>query len=238
MEGDMNGAKSLLDGLLGGLTQGGGLGGGLGGLAESAMKTWNAQSKTTQGAIGGAVLGTLLTKGGRNVLGSGAEIGGAALIGALAMKAFAAWQDGSAATDAAAAPMQDPTGTSFLPKDAAQADDLAARLLQAMVAAVKADGTVGEAEREAVNVQVAQLKMDGNDASAVIAQEMAAPLDVGRIAGLARNPEEAAAIYTASALVVNRNGAAEKGYLGMLAARLGLEPALVNHLNAVAGGAA
>jgi uncharacterized membrane protein YebE (DUF533 family) len=230
----MNGAKSLLDGLLGGLTQGGGLGD----LAGKAMKTWNAQSKTTQGAIGGAVLGTILTKGGRHVLGSGAEIGGAALIGALAMKAFSAWQAGSATSTTAAAPMPDPAGTTFLPHDPGQADDLAARLLQAMVAAVKADGTVGDAEREAVNAQVAQLQMEGNDASTVIAQEMAAPLDVGRIAGLARNPEEAAAIYTASALVVNRNGAAEKGYLAMLAARLGLDQALVDHLNAVAGGAA
>jgi uncharacterized membrane protein YebE (DUF533 family) len=234
MEGDMNGAKSLLDGLLGGL----GGSGGLGGIAEQALKTWNSQSKTTQGAIGGAVLGTLFTKGGRQVLGSGAEIGGAALIGALAMKAFAAWQAGSAASTTAAAPMPDPTGSVFLPHDQGQADDLAARLLQAMVAAVKADGTVGDAERDAVNAQVAQLKMAGSDASALIAQEMSLPLDPGRIAGLARNPEEAAAIYTASALVVNRNGAAEKGYLAMLAARLGLDQALVDHLNAVAGGAA
>ena len=234
----MNGAKSLLDGLLGGLTKGGGLGGGLGDLAGKAMETWNNQSKTTQGAIGGAVLGTLFTRGGRQALGAGAEIGGAALIGALAMKAFAAWQAGSAATETAAAPMPDPAGTTFLPQDAGQADDLAARLLQAMVAAAKADGTIGEAEREAVNAQVAHLKMAGSDASAVIAQEMAAPLDVGRIAGLARNPEEAAAIYTASALVVNRSGAAEKGYLAMLAARLGLDQALVDHLNAVAGGSA
>ena len=229
----MNGAKSLLDGLLGGLTQGGGLGD----LAGKAMETWNNQSKTTQGAIGGAVLGTLFTKGGRQVLGSGAQIGGAALIGALAMKAFSAWQAGDGSDTVAAAPMPDPSGTGFLPKDAAEADDLATRLLQAMVAAVKADGTVGDAEREAVNAQVAQLQMEGNEASAIIAEEMAAPLDVGRIAGLARNAEEAAAIYTASALVVNRNGAAEKGYLAMLSARLGLEPALVDHLNAVAGGA-
>ena len=232
----MNGATSLLNGLLGGLTQGGGLGS-LGGLAEQAMKSWNSQSKTTQGAIGGAVLGTLFTKGGRQVLGSGAQIGGAALVGALAMKAFAAWQSGSAASTTAAAPMPDPAGTTFLPHDPAAADDLAARLLQAMVAAVKADGTVSDAERVAGNAQVAQLQMAGNDASAVIAQEMAAPLDPGRIAGLARNAEEAAAIYTASALVVNRNGAAEKGYLSMLAARLGLEQGLVDHLNAVAGGA-
>lgn len=228
----MNGAKSLLDGLLGGL----GGSGGLGGIAEQAMKTWSSQSRTTQGAIGGAVLGTLFTKGGRQVLGPGAEIGGAALVGALAMKAFAAWQTGSAASTTAAAPMPDPAGTTFLPHDPVAADDLAARLLQAMIAAVKADGTVSDAERAAVTAQVTQLKLAGNDASAVIAEEMAAPLDAGRIAALARTSEEAAAIYTASALVVNRNGPSEKGYLALLAARLGLDAALIDHLNAASSG--
>jgi uncharacterized membrane protein YebE (DUF533 family) len=232
----MNGAKMLLDGLLGGLTQMTG-NQGLGNLAGQAKKAWDGQSGLTKGAIGGAVLGTLLTKGGRRALGTGAEIGGAALVGALAMKAFEAWKSGAAAGSTASAPMPSPGGTAFLPTDPAAADDLSARLLQAMVAAVKADGQVTDAEREAVNAQVAQLKMAGDAASSVIAEEMNAPLDPGRIAALARTPEEAAAIYTASALVVNQAGPAEKGYLAMLAARLGLEPALVDHLNATANGA-
>jgi uncharacterized membrane protein YebE (DUF533 family) len=228
----MIGAKNLLDGLLGGLGQLTG-GQGLGGVADQAKKAWDGQSTLTKGAIGGAVLGTLLTRGGRRALGTGMEIGGAALVGALAMKAFEAWKSGSAA--GSDAPLPDPSGTSFLPGDQAAADDLSARLLQAMVAAVKADGQVTDTEREAVNAQVAQLKIDGSAASTVIAEEMAAPMDAGRIAALACTPEEAAAIYTASALVVNRNGAAEKGYLAMLAARLGLDPALIDHLNATTG---
>lgn len=224
----MNGAKMLLDSLLGGLGQMTG-GKGLGDLGNQAKQTWDSQSSLTKGAIGGAVLGTLLTKGGRRMLGTGIEIGGAALVGALAMKAFESWKTGGTGPEVA-----DPTGTAFLPADQVAADDLSARLLQAMVAAVKADGHVTDAEREAVNAQIATLKMAGDTASTLIAEEMAAPLDAGRIAALARSPEEAAAIYTASALVVNREGAAERGYLAMLAARLGLEPGLVQQLEAQA----
>ncbi len=231
----MNGARRLLDGLLVGLGQMTG-GKGLGELADQARKTWDDQSALTKGAIGGAVLATLFTRGGRRVLGSGLEIGGAALVGALAMKAYESWLAGAVPSAGGAG---DPTGTAFLPADPAAADDLAARLLQAMVAAVKADGQVTDAERAAVNAQVAQLQMAGDAASALIAAEMDAALDPGRIASLARSPEEAAAIYTASALVVNRQGAAEKGYLAMLAARLGLDAGLVAHLDAqVAGSAA
>lgn len=228
----MNGAKLLLDGLLGGLGQIT-AGRGLGELAGQAKKGWDGQSALTKGAIGGAVLATLFTKGGRRVLGSGLEIGGAALVGALAMKAYENWQTGAAAQAGA---VRDPLGTVFLPADDAAADDLATRLLQAMVAAVKADGQVTDAERAAVNAQVAELRMAGEAASAIIAEEMEAALDPGRIAALARSPEEAAAIYTASALVVNRAGAAEKGYLAMLAARLGLDARLVAHLDAQVAG--
>lgn len=238
----MSGTKSLMGGLLNELTKmAGGSGGvaGLGSIADQAMKAWNGQSTATKGALGGALIGALLSRGGRQLLTTGAEVGGAALIGALAMKAVEGWRSGATAgATAPGGPVPDPGGTAYLPADPAAADDLAQRLLQAMVAAVKADGQVTDAERQAVNDQVATLKMAGDAASAVIAQELAAPLDAGRIAALARSPEEAAAIYTASALVVNREGAAEKGYLAMLAARLGLEPGLVAHLDATAAGAA
>lgn len=232
----MTSTKSLMGGLLSELTKmTGGTGGasGVGGLADQAMKAWNSQSTATKGALGGALVGALLSSGGRKLLGTGVEIGGAALVGALAMKAVDAWKTGATA-DAGAGPVPDPGGTAYLPSDPLAADDLVRKLLQAMVAAVKADGQVSDAEREAVNSQVAKLKMAGDAASAVIAEELSAPLDPGRIAALAASPEEAAAIYTASALVVNREGAAEKGYLAMLAARLQLDPGLVAHLNATA----
>lgn len=230
----MIGAKSLLDSLLGqvgSLTQGQGAGG----LGDKAKTAWNNQSGLGKGAIAGGLLGILMTGSGRKLLGTGVKVGGAALIGGLAYKAYEDWKAGKSASEAPAGPMAlpQPDGTAFLPIDPIQANDLSARLLQAMVAAAKADGHVTPDERARIDSQLATLGL-GAEASAMIAAELDMPLDAGRIAALARSEEEAAEIYAASLLTVDPNGPAEKGYLAMLAARLNLHPGLVAHLHAKA----
>ena len=233
----MKDAKSMLDGLLG---QVGGLAGGLtggqgaGGLADKAKGAWNNQSTLGKGAIAGGLLGILMTGGGRKLLGTGMKVGGAALIGGLAYKAYEDWKAGkSASADQGPVALPKPDGTAFLPSDIDAANDLSARLLQAMVAAAKADGHVTPDERSRIDVQLATLGL-GAEAHGMIAAELDAPLDPGRIAALARSEEEAAEIYAASLLVVDEAGAAERGYLAMLAARLNLDPGLVAHLHAKA----
>lgn len=232
-------AKSLLDTVMAQVNQATGPSGsgasgslGAGGLASKAKEVWGNQSTLGKGAIAGGLLGVLMSGKGRKMLGKGVQIGGAALIGGLAYKAYQDWQAGKSPV-AAGGPvaLPAPEGTRFLPSDAGLANDLAARLLQAMVAAAKADGHVTPDERARIDAQLYALGLEA-EASALIAAELDSPLDPGRIAALARNEEEAAEIYAASLLVVNPNGAAEKGYLAMLAARLNLDPGLVAHLHA------
>jgi len=230
----MNGAKSLLDSLLGqvgSLSQGQGASG----LGAKAKQAWSGQSGMGKGAIAGGLLGVLMAGGGRKMLGTGVQVGGAALIGGLAYKAYEDWKAGKSATAATTGPLALPTpeGTAFMPSDPLQANDLSTRLVQAMVAAAKADGHVTPEERDRINTQLSALGLEA-DAQAMIAAELDTPLDPGRIAALARNEEEAAEIYAASLLTVDPNGAAEKGYLSMLAARLKLDPGLVAHLHAKA----
>ncbi|HSF63105.1 MAG TPA: tellurite resistance TerB family protein [Paracoccaceae bacterium] len=236
----MRNARSLLDSLMGGLsapggTPGAGAAGGLGGIARQAQSALSGQSALTKGAIAGGLLGVLLGgKDTRRLAGSALKVGGAALVGGLAYKAWTDWQAGKQAQ--AAAPdtpvaLPAPEGTAFLPSDPGAADDLSTRLLQAMVAAAKADGHVTAMERRRIGTQLDTLGL-GPEAQALITDELDAPLDVGRIAGLARTPEEAAEVYAASLLVVDPEAPAEKGYLAMLAARLQLDPGLVSHLHA------
>ncbi|MFN4155617.1 MAG: tellurite resistance TerB family protein [Paracoccaceae bacterium] len=230
-------AKSLLDSVIGQVNQA--TGGQIGvqsadDLGQKAKELWGGQSTLGKGAIAGGLMGILMTKGGRRMLGTGARVGGAALIGGLAYKAWQDWKDGKAVTtEPGPVALPQPGDTRFLPTDAAQANDLSARLLQAMVAAAKADGHVTADERARIDGQLAALGLEA-EASALIAAELDAPLDAGRIAALARTEEEAAEIYAASLLVVDADGAAEKGYLAMLAARLQLDAGLVAHLHAKA----
>jgi uncharacterized membrane protein YebE (DUF533 family) len=226
-------AKSLLDTLMGGLSQATG-GQGAKGLADKAKGAWDGQSTLGKGAIAGGLLGILLTNGGRRLLGTGVKVGGAALIGSLAYKAYEDWKAGKSLT-AADDPMQlpAPDGTAFQPGDADAADDLATRILQAMIAAAKADGHVTADERARIDGALANLGL-GVDATAMIAAELDMPLDVGRVAALATTEAEATQIYAASLLAVDEDAPAEKGYLAMLAARMNLDPGLVAHLHAKA----
>jgi uncharacterized membrane protein YebE (DUF533 family) len=224
MEAMMLNAKSLLDSLLGGVNQVTG-GQGAKGLVDKAKGAWDSQSALGKGAIAGGLLGVLMTSGGRRLLGTGLKIGGMAAIGGMAYKAYDDWKKGQGATALPA-----PEETDFLPSDADRADEMATHLLQAMIAAAKADGHVTPEERARIDGQLANLGLE-DEAAALIAAELDAPLDVGRIAGLAKTEAEAAQIYAASLLSVDPEGAAEKGYLAMLAARLKLDPALVARLH-------
>jgi uncharacterized membrane protein YebE (DUF533 family) len=231
----MTNARSLLDNLFASAKDLTG-GAGAGDLARKAKEGWNSQSTLTKGAIAGGLLGVLLSGNARRLVGTGVKVGGAALIGGLAYKAYEDWKAGKAAPEVAGAPSGEPLALpepspAFLPTDAAAANDLAERLVQAMVAAAKADGHVTPDERARIDRQLAQLGLAA-EAQALIAAELDSPLDVGRIAALARTPEEAAEVYAASLLVVDSAAAAEKGYLAMLAARLGLADDLVAHLHA------
>jgi uncharacterized membrane protein YebE (DUF533 family) len=203
-------------------------------LAAKAKTGWQAQDSLTKGAIAGGLLGVLLSGNARRLVGTGVKLGGAALIGGLAFKAYEDWQAGKTAQSSAPdgpIALPEPSGA-FLPTDAAAAEDLARRLLQAMIAATKADGQVTPAERANITAHLPQLGL-GPEAQAMIQAELDAPLDFNQIAALARTEAEAAEIYAASLLAVDPEGATEKGYLAMLAARLHLDAGLVAHLHAI-----
>lgn len=216
-------ARELLDTITGGR--------GLQGLADRAKDTWDGQSNLGKGAIAGGLAAILLTQGGRRMLGTGLKVGGAALIGGLAYQAYQDWKAGKDPAAASAGELPSPDGTAFLPADGEAADDLAGRLVQAMVAAARADGHVTPDERGRIDEALGKLGLAA-EGQALIRAELDAPLDVRRIAALARTEEEAAEIYAATLLVVDQESIEEKGYLAMLAAALNLDPDLVRHLHA------
>lgn len=197
-----------------------------------AKTVWGEQSTLTKGAIAGGLLGVLLSGNARRLVGTGVKVGGAALIGGLAFKAYEDWKSGKAAAPVADGPLALPEPSeAFLPQNPASAETLSRHLLHAMIAAAKADGQVTAEERARIADALPQLGF-GQDAQDLIAAELDAPLDLGALAALAQTEEEAAEIYAASLLAIDPEGAAEKGYLAMLAARLKLDAGLVDHLHA------
>lgn len=212
------------------------LGGQAGQATDGASKA-NTFGGLAGGALAGGLVGLLTgTKTGRK-LGKGALVyGGTALLGGLAYKAWRDWQNGKpapipqAATAAGAAlPPMPPSGSAFLPQPGEEAD-LNRALIRAMIGAAKADGRVDAEEQQRIFHHINTLGVDAATRSFVM-DELAKPLDLDAIVASATCPETAAEIYVASLIAIDPSGAAEKGYLSMLAVRLKLDPGLVDHLH-------
>lgn len=226
-------AKSLLDRFLG--AQAGSGSGGLAGAARDALARGGGPGGFLGGAATGGVLGLLL--GGKKMRKMGGGVlshGGAAVLGALAYRAWQNWQQGQAPATAAAPASLDTAGVEprFLPEAAPAADgqpfELA--LMRAMVAAANADGHIDAAERTRIFEQVDRLGFDP-EAKAMMFDLLAKPPGVSEVAAAARTPEQASELYLAARLAVDPDHPAERAYLQSLAHRLNLAPELAAHLD-------
>jgi uncharacterized membrane protein YebE (DUF533 family) len=195
------------------------------------------------GALAGGLAGILLgTKQGRKIAGTAATVGGMALVGALAYGAYKNWQSGRAPVQADAGRpsvplLPPPRDTPFNPASESEQQSLGLSLMRAMIAAAKSDGHVDATEQANIFAQLDKLNLSAEE-KAFVLDELRKPLDVDAVASGARTPEQAAEIYVASLLAIDVDNPAERGYLAMLAARLNLDPKLVDHLHATVEGAA
>jgi uncharacterized membrane protein YebE (DUF533 family) len=188
------------------------------------------------GALAAVLLGT---KTGRDVTGNAAVLGGLAAIAGLGYQAYKNYQSGQqpAAPEAASQPIALPPADSpFHPQSPALSNDFALTLLQAMIAAAKADGHIDDAERARIMAKVQVSGLD-SQAEAFIEKELADPISMDALAAAAKTEEQKVEIYTASRLTVDPDNRAERGYLDLLAGRLGLADALVDHIEATVSGA-
>jgi uncharacterized membrane protein YebE (DUF533 family) len=103
-------------------------------------------------------------------------------------------------------------------------------LIEAMVGAAKADGTIDAAERARILDRLAEqgaLEAEG----AWILALMEKPFDLeGLVARVADDPVLAGQVYAASLVAINMDTAAEQAYLTMLATRLGLSEAVTTDI--------
>jgi len=190
------------------------------------------------GLAGGALASAFMGKKGRKLTKSAVKVGGLALVGGLAYKAWQNHKQGAASAETASAtrvtapPVADvPQGTGFLPApgDEAGAQQLSQLMVLAMISAAKADGQVDTRESGMILQQVNSLPLD-DEAKGFLFAEYSKPLDIERLVAAVDSPEHAAEVYAASALVVHPTSPAERFYLDSLARGLGLEAGLAREL--------
>ncbi|WP_419897640.1 tellurite resistance TerB family protein [Roseomonas sp. USHLN139] len=208
-----------------------------GGMAEAAKRALGGQGGVGSLAMGGAagsLLGLLVGGKKKGRLGGALSHGGAAMLGALASRAYENWQQGKAPSQAPVAAPQEAERVpqKFLPAAAAGSDGqpFELSLIRAMIAAAKADGHIDEAERRLIFERVGQMGLDA-EGKAFVFDALAGNAGVSEIAALAATPEQASEIYLASRLAVDTTQPEERAWLEALAGRLRLPEGLAAHLD-------
>lgn len=184
------------------------------------------------GLAGGVLANALGSKKGKKLAGSALKLGGLALVGGLAYKAWQNYQQGERLNPTGAVEPP-PTGGAFLPaaSDAASTQALSLLLARAMIAAAKADGQIDTQESQAILNQINGLDLPAED-KAFLFEEYGRPLDIESLTSAVDSPEHGAEVYAASILMLEPPSAPEQIYLDTLARGLGLEAGLVEQIHA------
>lgn len=190
------------------------------------------------GALATLLLGT---KTGRSLTGNAVKLGGVAAVAGLGYLAYKNYKEGKAAPSPAAQQAEPellppPPESPFNPQSSMFSNDFALTLVRAMIAAAKADGHIDSEERAAIMQKVEAVDL-GSEAQAFLENELANPTDIDALVSAARTEEQKVELYTASRLAIEPDSRAERGYLDLLAGRLQLPDALVDHIEATVSAA-
>lgn len=224
--------KALLDQFLGGSTAGG-----LRNAGQSMKNRLDQQTGSggfVRGAAAGGLLGLLLGgKGLGKMAGGVLGYGGAAAVGALALKAYQDYQQRTSGVPTLTPEQFANLRPDALPHAQPAADGGAFQLVlvRAMIGAAKADGHVDAAEQQRLFAEVERRGLDA-EAKAFVFDLLSQPVDLGSIAGAVATPEQGAEVYLASRMAIDPDVPAERAYLDALATRLKLPAELRATLDA------
>ncbi len=219
--------KTLLDQVMGG-----------GRSVKGKLDQYSGSGGFMRGAAAGGLLGLLLGGKGLGKMAGGAlRYGGAAALGALALKAYQNYQQKKAAGPVSMTPEQfAQLSPDALPhaQPAADGGPFQLVLIRAMVGATKADGHIDATEQQRLFNEVERMELDG-EAKAFVFDLLSQDVDMGSIVGAVSTPEQGAEVYLASRMAIDPDVAVERAYLDALAARLKLPAELRAQLDSHAG---
>jgi uncharacterized membrane protein YebE (DUF533 family) len=203
---------------------------GAGAAIDRAKDMAKQNPMATGAALGGLAALLLGTQAGRDA----AKLGGLAVLGGLAYKAYKNHQDGKPLT--AGIPGLDalaPQGSGFGHDDHGQ--EAALLMARAMIAAAAADGIVDADERARILGKMKEGGV-GDEAAKFLNDELAHPASAEDIAASVGGSKELAAqVYAAAVFGAHAASQPERLFLAQLARALGLDPDLAAHIGAAMG---
>lgn len=185
------------------------------------------------GALSGGALALLMgNKKFRKMGTKVAAYGGAAALGALALRAYQDWQSKPVQAEplkvnqpfSAATPVSLPTPV---------LEERSRTILIAMIAAAKADGHLSADEQALLDQEFAKLSTAASERQ-WLQEQLNQAADPAAVAALVKSPEEGAEVYLASVLISGADSFMERAYLDELARQLALEDGFKQHLESLA----
>ena len=188
------------------------------------------------GGLGALILGT---GAGRALAGSAVRLGGLALIGGLAYKAYQNYQQGLPPLGGKPPTQQGliaaPQGSGFEPD--AVTHESAVLYIRAMIAAAAADGRIDATEQQKILGGLQQAGMN-EDAQQFLSSEINNPATVEDLAAAVSSPQDAVQVYTAARIAVDVDNDEEHEFLAQLAEALDIDEKLAAQVDAAARGTA
>ena len=199
------------------------------------LKEYTTGKKGMATAAGVGALAALILGGGKpgKAVSRTVKLGSMAVVGGLAWQAYKNWQEGKSPSESGSIELDQlapPKDEGFVPESDIGQADLANTLVLAMITAAKADGRVTDDEKVQIKNGLIELGVVVPDQQEMD-ELLASPLDINAIVDGVKNEKQATEVYLASLLAIDPDKSVEKGYLAMLAARLGLKEDLVAHLH-------
>lgn len=188
----------------------------------------NSNLGLASGALAGGALALLMgNKNVKKLAGTAASVGGMALLGGMAAKAFQNWQNQNSQSKESSLLTQDNTRS--------DQDERELSIIKAMVAAAKADGHIDAAEQDRIFKQAQDYNLSSEE-KALIFDLISKPSNISEICSSAKTIEHKAELYLASRLVCSAGNSEqqnpeEQKYLASLAESLNLPSELVKKLD-------
>lgn len=228
--------RALLDQVLGGDAAGGVRNAGQS--IKGRLDQYSGSGGFVRGAAAGGLLGLLVGgKKVRKMAGGVVGYGGAAVLGALALKAYQNYQQKKSPQPVSLTPEQfAQLQPDSLPdaQPAADGGPFQLVLIRAMIGAAKADGHVDAAEQQRLFGEVERMGLDA-ESKAFVFDLLSEPVDMASITTAVATPEQGAEVYLASRLAIDPDVPAERAWLDALAARLKLPAELRSQLDEQVG---
>lgn len=186
----------------------------------------------TGAALGGIAALLIGNKKARKFAGSAAKVGGAALVGGLAFKAFKNWQANKVnsnqpppADNAFNVAKPEATNVGSFESEVGNNTAFQLTLIKAMIAAAKADGHIDDVEQNRIFDAVEGMPSSG-EFKHMMMDLLRTPVTIDQLVAETNSVEQKTEVYLISCFAIDEDNDAERLYLKQLATQLKLPPEL------------